>query len=190
LLLCVLACVPRSFAGDAPQWMHALVGAPLPAHDEKTDAIELYSEVNVSVQSADKVKKTVRAAYKILRPSGREYGNVFVHFNAHEKVSGLHGWCIPAQGKDYEVKDKDGMEISLPKIEGSELVSEVKAKFLKIPLPILETLWVMSTKSKSIPSCCRTSGDFRRRFPFARAITLSSFLLAGRIVRHGSITRR
>jgi hypothetical protein len=85
LLLCVLACVPRSFAGDAPQWMHALVGAPLPAHDEKTDAIELYSEVNVSVQSADKVKKTVRAAYKILRPSGREYGNVFVHFNAHEK---------------------------------------------------------------------------------------------------------
>jgi hypothetical protein len=131
--LCLFVCVPPSLAGDAPQWMHALVNAPIPAHDEKTDAVVLYSEINVSVQSADKIKKTVRTAYKILRPSGRGYGEVVVPFNSHEKVSNLHGWCIPAQGKDYEVKDKDGMEVSLPKIEGSELISDVKAKFLKIP---------------------------------------------------------
>jgi hypothetical protein len=29
--------------------MHALVNAPLPAHDEKTDAVLLYSETAVSV---------------------------------------------------------------------------------------------------------------------------------------------
>ena len=40
--------------------MHALVNAPLPAHDEKTDAVLLYSEKNVTVLSADKIKKTVR----------------------------------------------------------------------------------------------------------------------------------
>jgi hypothetical protein len=113
--------------------MHALVSAPIPAHDEKTDAVVLYSEINVSVQSEDKIKKTVRTAYKILRPSGRGYGEIVVPFNSHEKISNFHGWCIPAQGKDYEVKDKDGMEVSLPKIEGSELVSDVKAKLLKIP---------------------------------------------------------
>src|SRR5437773_9626096 len=39
-----LAGVPPCAAGDAPAWMHALVSAPLPAYDEKTDAVLLYYE--------------------------------------------------------------------------------------------------------------------------------------------------
>ena len=113
--------------------MHALVNVPLPAHDDKTDAILLYSQTSISVQSADKVKETVREAYKILRPGGREYGSVFVYLNSHRKITGLRGWCIPAQGKDYEVKDKESIEISLPKIENSELVTDVKDRVLHIP---------------------------------------------------------
>src|SRR5438876_10639327 len=132
--VCILLCVPRAVAvSDAPQWMHAQVNAPLPAHDEKTDAMLLYAEKNVTVVSVDKVKTQVREAYKILRPTGREYGIVAVPFNSAEKVTSLHGWCIPAQGKDYEVKDKDAMEVSLPKIEGSELITDVKDKVLRIP---------------------------------------------------------
>ena len=134
IVLLSTSLVTPAFAGsDAPQWMHALVSVPLPAHDEKTDAVKLYSETSVSVQSEDKIKRTVRVAYKILRPSGRHYGEVFVHFNSHEKISNLRGWCIPAQGKDFEVKEKEGAEVSLPKVEGSELVSDVKAKFITIP---------------------------------------------------------
>ncbi len=127
-----LACSGRA-AADAPGWMHALVNAPLPAHDEKTDAVLLYSEKTVTVISADKIKRTVRVAYKILRPAGRDYGIVAVSYNAHEKITAIHGWCVPAQGKDYEVKDKDAVEISLPKVDGSELVSDVKDKVLRIP---------------------------------------------------------
>ena len=37
--VCLLTSVPLGMAGDAPQWMHALVNVPLPAHDEKTDAV-------------------------------------------------------------------------------------------------------------------------------------------------------
>lgn len=128
-----LAGVPRSAAGNAPGWMHALVNVPLPAHDEKTDVVLLYSERIVTVQSADKIKITVREAYKILRPGGREYGTVVASFNSHSKITGMRGWCIPAQGKDYEVKDKEALEISLPKVDGSELVSDVKDKLLRIP---------------------------------------------------------
>jgi Domain of Unknown Function with PDB structure (DUF3857)/Transglutaminase-like superfamily len=128
-----LAAVPPCAAGDAPAWMHALVSAPLPAHDEKTDGVLLYSERILTVQSADKFKITVREAYKILRPGGREYGTVTVSYNSHSKITGLRGWCIPAQGKDYEVKDKEAVEISLPKVDGSELVSDVKDKLLRIP---------------------------------------------------------
>src|SRR5512147_873861 len=93
-------------AGDAPAWMHALVNAPLPAHNDKTDAVLLYSDEVITVQSENKVKTVVRAAYKILRPDGRGFGIVRVSFQAREKVTSLHGWCIPAQGKDYEVKEK------------------------------------------------------------------------------------
>jgi hypothetical protein len=132
-VISLFAGLPTAFAGDAPEWMHALVNVPLPAHDEKTDVIMVYSERTVTVQSADKIKTTVREAYKILRPGGREYGTVAVSFHSHKKVTGLRGWCIPAQGKDYEVKDREALEISLPKIDGSELVSDVKDKFLRIP---------------------------------------------------------
>jgi hypothetical protein len=82
------------------------------------------------------VHRTVRVAYKILRPGGRRYGEVVIPFSSRgEKVSNLHGWCIPAQGKDYEVKEKDGMEVAVPKIEGSELVTDLKAKIINIPAP-------------------------------------------------------
>ena len=120
-------------AADAPQWMHALVNTPLPPHDEKTDAVLLYSETNVTVYSADRVKTVVREAYKILRPQGRDRGIVVVYLNANKKVTSLHGWCIPAQGKDYEVKDKEAVEISPSSIEGSELIDDVKERLLRIP---------------------------------------------------------
>src|SRR5690242_11527675 len=63
-------------ASDAPPWMHALVNAPLPAHDEKTDAVVLYSEDLLNVQANGKIRSIERRAYKILRPGGRDRGIV------------------------------------------------------------------------------------------------------------------
>ncbi len=131
----VVTCAPRAAAsGDAPQWMHSLVGVTLPSYDEKTDAVLLYSETNVTVLSEDRIRTHVREAYKILRPEGRGHGTVYVHYNRGRKITSLHAWCIPAQGKDYEVKDKDATDVS-PPIEGGELVSDVKIRMLRIPAP-------------------------------------------------------
>jgi predicted transglutaminase-like cysteine proteinase len=129
--LCVFSCLPCA-AGDAPQWMHTAAAAPLPAYDDKTDAVLLYSSTEVTVISSDKIKTTVREAYKILRPNGRKRGLVHVVFNPQTKVKSLHGWCIPAQGKDYEVKDKDAIEVSLD-LDGGELISDTKYKVVQIP---------------------------------------------------------
>jgi hypothetical protein len=115
--------------------MHSVASAPLPEHSEKTDAVLLYSETNVTVISTDKIRTQVREAYKILRPEGRDHGTVWVFLNSHKKIKSLHGWCIPAQGADYEVKDKDAMEVSPPMIAGIELVQDVKARLLHIPAP-------------------------------------------------------
>ena len=134
IALGVLVSVPRAVAaGDAPPWMRTLVNVPLPAYDEKTDAVLLYSETNVTVISTDKIKTQVREAYKILRPAGRERGTVSVHFDLQTKIKSFHGWCIPAQGKDYEVKDKDAIERAF--LPGGELVSDAKVKVLNIPAP-------------------------------------------------------
>ena len=133
--LCLLTAPRLAQAGDAPSWMHAVASAPLPAHDDKTDAVLLYSDQAVIVQSVDKIKTHVRLVYKILRPSGRDYGMAAVSFNPHRKITGLRGWCIPVQGKDFEVKDKEAVEVALPKIAGSELISDVKEKLLQIPAP-------------------------------------------------------
>jgi hypothetical protein len=131
----LLACAQQALAGDAPQWMHAVVNAPLPTYDEKTDAVLLYSDTSVTVISADKVKTRVREAYKIIRPSGRNRGTLAVFFYPRRKITSLHGWCIPAQGKDFEVKDKDAIDVSLLNVSGSELVEDVKDRLLSIPAP-------------------------------------------------------
>ncbi|SRR6266567_495195 len=166
MAVCVVGCASRSLAGEAPQWMHALVNAPLPAHDEKTDAVLLYSETNVNVVSADKIKTVVRRAYKILRPDGREYGTVFVPFTSPgQKVNGLHGWCIPAQGKDYEVKDKDGAEISLPKIDGSELITDVKDKVIQIPAPDPGNIIGYEYELEERPLVLQEGWTFQRKTP-------------------------
>src|SRR5246127_1025818 len=133
LCACVLSMPSRLSAGDAPAWMHALVSAPVPTHDEKTDAVEMYSERIVTVQSAEKIKKLVRIAYKVIRPGGRDLGTVVIPFDATTRISNLHAWCIPAQGKDYEVKEKDGAEVAMPAVPGSELITDVRAKVVHIP---------------------------------------------------------
>lgn len=118
---------------DAPPWMHALTSVPVPDHDEKADAVLLYSEEILTVQPNGKIKRLSRRAYKILRASGKEYGAARAHFDFETKILNMHGWCIPAQGKDFEVKEKDALETSLPGVANGELVSDIRAKILPIP---------------------------------------------------------
>jgi hypothetical protein len=152
-------------AADAPAWLHAAATAPLPAHDEKTDAVLLYEERDVTVQSADKIKIQVREAYKILRPSGRDYGDAWVPFHNGQKVNRLHGWCIPAQGKDYEVKDKDAIEAGVPKIEGADLITDLRVKMLKIPAPEPGNVIGYEYEEEEQPMVLQDVWDFQREVP-------------------------
>src|SRR5882724_9488119 len=154
---------PAIASSVAPQWMHALAGVPLPPYDEKTDAVLLYSDTNVMVLSADKIRTHVREVYKILRPSGRTRGIAIVYFNSPgQKVTSLHGWCIPAQGKDYEVKDKDSLEQSLP---GYELIGDVKRRFLDIPAPDPGNIVGFEYEVEEQPLVLQDSWYFQRTDP-------------------------
>src|SRR5262245_41936081 len=104
---CVLGLFSASARGDAPAWMHMAASASLQAYDARTNAVLIYSENIVTVQPDGKTKEIERRAYKILRPEGRGYGTVEVAIGHDDKIGSMKAWCIPQQGKDYEVKDKD-----------------------------------------------------------------------------------
>lgn len=165
----ILTLPQPAHAGDAPAWMHALVNAPLPAHNDKTDAVLLYSDEVITVQSENKVKTVVRAAYKILRPDGRGFGMVRVSFQAREKVTSLHGWCIPAQGKDYEVKEKDAIETSLFQIADSELINDVKDKLLQIPAADPGNIVGFEYEKEEQPFVLQDSWPFQQTVPVREA---------------------
>jgi hypothetical protein len=148
-------------ASDAPQWMHALVNVPLPAHDEKTSAVVLYSEVTLSVQGNGKIYRTERRALKILRPDGRQYADVLADFDAESKIINMHGWCIPAQGKDYEVKDKDALETSLRGVEDGQLVTDLKTKVLTIPAADPGNIIGYEVQQEVRPYVLQDSWDFQ-----------------------------
>jgi Domain of Unknown Function with PDB structure (DUF3857)/Transglutaminase-like superfamily len=120
-------------SADAPGWMHGVVNAPLPTHDEKTNAVILYSEDILTVQSNGKIKRIERRAYKILRPDGRHLGRQHFVYDAETKINKINGWCIPALGKDFEVKEKDMTDTAYMDVEGGELYTDLRAKVMQIP---------------------------------------------------------
>jgi transglutaminase-like putative cysteine protease len=156
-------------AGDAPAWMHAVVNAPLPPHDEKTDAVLLYAEDITVVVSDSKFKTIERRAYKILRPEGRGYGIATAEIDSSRKVTGIRGWCIPAQGKDYEVKDKEAVEVSLSGVEFSDLVNDQKEKLLQIPAAEPGNIIGYEVEIEERPYILQAWWDFQGEAPLREA---------------------
>ena len=159
----------RLDAADAPGWMHALVNTPLPAHDDKTEAVVLYSEEVLYVQANGKMKGVVRRAYKILRPDGRGYGKVHLNFDSETRITSLHAWCIPAQGKDYEVKEKDAIETGYLDVEGGELISDVRTKVLQIPAAEPGNIVGYEFEHEDRPYILQDEWFFQQTIPVAEA---------------------
>lgn len=162
---CTLLWAPAVRAGDAPQWMHTLVNAPLPAHDDKTNAVVLYSETILNVQGGGKIKTIERRAFKILRPDGRKYGVVVVHFDSETRINSIHGWCIPAQGKDYEVKDKEATEVGLDDVENGILMTDERVKMLRIPAAEIGNIVGYEIEHEDRPYILQDSWGFQREIP-------------------------
>ena len=136
LAACACMHVSPVWAASAPEWMRAQVNAPVPAHDDETDAVVLYSETELTVQPPGKMKRLERRVYKILRSDGERFGVVYADFSPQTRVTSMHGWSIPAQGKDFEVKDRDVIETAISNVDGGELISDVRRKVLQIPAAV------------------------------------------------------
>src|SRR5882724_2979683 len=159
----------KAAAGDAPQWLHALVNAPVPVHDDKTNAVLLYSENILNVQANGKIKTLERRAYKILRPEGRHYGRVHAIFDSETRITAMHGWCIPAQGKDFEVKDKEATEQGYDGSDEGILVTDLRAKILTIPAADPGNVIGYEIEHEDRPYILEDDWDFQNTIPTREA---------------------
>jgi Domain of Unknown Function with PDB structure (DUF3857)/Transglutaminase-like superfamily len=131
-LLSLLTALPAN-AADAPDWLHALTSVALPAHEETTSAVLLYSEDVATVRPDGRLRTRTRKAYRILRPDGQRFADVALTFDSQSPITAIHGWCIPPGGKDLVVKDKDTAETAMPGIANGYLISDLRAKVMHIP---------------------------------------------------------
>jgi uncharacterized protein DUF3857/transglutaminase superfamily protein len=119
-----------------PPWMQSQLGAALPQHDPDTDAVTLYSEVDVVVAPNGKSRRTQRIVYRILRSEGARRAVVRVDFDGQSRITRMHGWSVPAEGKPYEVTEKDAVESALIGVLHGELMGDLRSKVLRIPAAV------------------------------------------------------
>lgn len=135
--LVVLASSSWAWASvSIPPWMQSQLGAPLPQHDSDADAITLYSDVNVTVAPTGKIRRTQRIVYRILRNQGARRAIVRIDFDAQSHITRMHGWSVPAEGKPYEVSEKDAVESALIGVLHGELMGDLRSKVLRIPAAV------------------------------------------------------
>ncbi|HUN75702.1 MAG TPA: DUF3857 domain-containing transglutaminase family protein [Steroidobacteraceae bacterium] len=124
----------RAAAAGVPDWVRAHLSVPLPAHGDKTSAVVLYSETTVNVERDGKIRQLQRRVFKILRPEGRARGGAAITFlTSQTRIRRMHGWCIPAEGKNYEIGDREAVETALAGILNGELAGDVRTRFLQVP---------------------------------------------------------
>ena len=122
-----------ALAADAPAWMRAQLSAPVPAHDDKAGAAIMYTATELTVLGNGRVRRLERVVYRILRPEGEGYGVLKVPFDSQSKITSLHAWSIPPDGKPYEAKERDAVDAANPDVEDAYLMTDELVRVLRIP---------------------------------------------------------
>lgn len=151
---------------DAPPWMHAHVGDALPAHDEKTTAVVLFADYVLTVLPDGKMRRLERQVIKILRPDGASRAFARAYYDSQSRIIGMHAWCIPVAGKDYEVKDKEAVETSID-VDGGELMSDERLRIMRIPAAAVGSVVGYEIEQEVRPYETADEWDFQDTIPVA-----------------------
>lgn len=132
-LLCVtLGTAASAYAKDqVPDWVKTAAQTPLDHVEKDADAVVLMDDTTYTVASNGSLTKHVRRVVKILRPHGREHGEMYAFYNSREKLNYLHIWSIGPDGKEYAVKDKDQADYAAD--AGFELYSDARVRAMMPP---------------------------------------------------------
>jgi hypothetical protein len=129
LVLLALSCTAVA-GSSAPDWLREIARAPLPSYPAETRGVVLLDEQIMTVSATGEIHTLYRRAVKILSTSGRDLGIAAVYFDNETKINHFKAWSIPAQGAEYEVKDKDALETT--PFSGS-LYEDNRLRMIRIP---------------------------------------------------------
>ena len=134
LALAAMLLLPSSaFAAkdQVPDWVKAAMAEPVTGVSDNAKAVVLLDETTLKVGPDGQAVEHRRRVVKILRPTGREEGVVFVPFDNDTKILSLHIWSVGPDGQEYAVKDKEILEIGEP--NSGPLYSDERYKLCEPP---------------------------------------------------------
>ncbi len=164
LFLALLMAAPAVRA-STPDWLRAAAQQTLPEYPKDTNAVMLLSEQITTVKDSGEIETLYRVAYKILRPAGREFGKVDVFFDSQTKLTYLKAWGLPADGKDFEVKEKDAVERG----NFGEFYTDQRVKVLEIPGADPGNVVGFEYVQKRRPFVLQDDWDFQEKIPVRHA---------------------
>jgi len=103
-------------AGGAniPDWVRQAAAQPLGTYPAETKAVVVLDQTDYRVTAPGDYVEHSRWVVKILRPEGREEGDLSVNLGQKERLDYLHAWTIDRLAHEYELKEKDFAERSFP----------------------------------------------------------------------------
>ncbi len=135
LFFAAFALPPSAFASDAPDWLKAAARTPVPAVKPHTPAVILSQDVAIFVEDNGKVTRRSRIVYKILNQDGRDLGTYDANYDEKDtRITGLHAWTITPDGKVFEVKQGDSVDVTDDDNFG-EGFSDLRKKVIRAMLP-------------------------------------------------------
>jgi hypothetical protein len=124
--------VPAFASRDSvPDWVAAAAAKPLATYLAETSAVVLLDDTTLTVGADGKAVEHRRHVVKILRPNGREQGDVYIPYDKDTKILSLHVWSIAPDGKQYAVKDNEMMDIGYP--GQGNFFEDIKARAVRAP---------------------------------------------------------
>ena len=95
---------------SVPDWVRQAASQTLPSYAPDTNAVVLLADESDTVTSPGEYIEHSRRVVKILRPDGRNEGNLSLYLRQKEKLQFLHAWSIDKTGREFEIKEKDFTE--------------------------------------------------------------------------------
>ncbi len=117
---------------NIPDWVRQAAATSLRTYPPLANAVVLLDQTDLTVLDSGDYIEHSRHVVKILRPDGRDERNLAVWLERQERVNSIHAWIVDAEGRQYEVKDKDFME-EAP--FSGELYSDVRRRAAKAAAP-------------------------------------------------------
>ncbi len=124
----LLAATP-SFA-TAPDWVQQAAAKPAGSYPAETSAVVLLDDETLTVTGPGQAEINHRRVVRILRPKGHEEALFHMHLSPGDKTQYLHAWSIDSAGRQYEVKEKEFIEVN-PFSE--EMYSDVHYRATEVP---------------------------------------------------------